>query len=143
MTRPYRPLAVILSAAIVTGSGLAAVAQGCPLSGLKPADKSVEKPMDPNSSGSSTQFSDSSEFQVRPLNHQPDIKTAGTIGFVAIVSATVAAIVYKLRHSQLASPISDEALLSHPELEHPELALTSIPREALASTAAEKELSLR
>lgn len=57
------------------------------------------------------------------------------IGAGAIAGILLSSWVYRRYRACLTRSISDKMLFNHPELEHPELALTALPKEALFSTS--------
>lgn len=57
------------------------------------------------------------------------------IGAGAIAGILLSSWGYRRYRACLTRSISDKMLFNHPELEHPELALTALPKEALFSTS--------
>lgn len=61
---------------------------------------------------------------------------AGSIASVGLVAAGVA---YKTYRSHRLNAVTDEVLFDHPHLEHPELSLTFLPKEAFSCQLDRKE----
>lgn len=58
-------------------------------------------------------------------------------GIGAIAGLVAASVVYKIRCDRRTANSTSEVWLVHPELEHPELLLTSVPKEALSNSVVE------
>ncbi len=71
-----------------------------------------------------------------------DVKRAGMIGLGVIASLATVGIIYRVCFRRRSAHPSDDVLLQYPELEHPELTLTSIPKEALSSFSVDRDVVL-
>jgi len=129
MTRFQPPLAVIVSVAIAfslvaVGAmlGSAVTVQACPFTaGFASPSNAIRQA----NSGSG------SSLVIRPTNDsKPSSGYAEFAGFGAVVGLFAIALHYKARCSRDAIASEPEVSL-HPQFEHPELMLISIPKEAL------------
>ena len=128
MTRFCPPLSVILPTAIVTvtlllGSSLAT--QACPLADGKVGLSQTLGQPDVSDRSASASLSDSSNRQ--PLDYIGVVSLGGIMGLFALALSS------KVRRSHAIKPAEAEFLNRFPQFEHPELALTSVPQEALPS----------
>lgn len=128
-----RAWVVILSTAIASGSVLGSMltAEACPYRNSGLDSPSRQSDWNPNGAarfpGDSENRTDGNNL-IASSKPSP-INTAGVLGFGAIASLFAVGLVYKIR--QFGSTAATSDVLLHPEFEHPELTLTSIPREAL------------
>ncbi len=138
MTRLRPPLSVILSAAIITvtllfGSSIAA--QACPLAdGKAGLSQTLRQP----------DLSDRSVSASLPgnANRQP-LGSIGVVSLVGIMGLFAIALSSKVRRAYAIKPAEAEFLNRFPQFEHPELALTSVPQEALPSHIDRELVSVR
>jgi hypothetical protein len=101
--------------------------QACPFSGNKLSAQPTDLPETPGQMNSNA--TQSSRFQRMGMN-------SNSIGIglgIAAVGLIAAGVVYRIRHGCQAAHLSESVLFERPELSHPEIALTSLPKEALAS----------
>jgi hypothetical protein len=140
-------LAVMLSTAIAAGSlfvGSAAAIE-CPLFKSRSSENSSQRPNVPDQSGQSSvvkrDIAPQSSRSLSSLQSSNSAK-AGIVGLVAITSLLATSIAYyKLRSARQTTTDADTPLSNHPELEHPELVLTMVPREALTQVSDDRVLS--
>jgi hypothetical protein len=137
---------VILSTAIATGcvffSSIALV-HSCPLAGKRSYNTGNLPVQQFDRPGSSVGSDDSTVSSARFKsygNQQGSIwwGIAGSSAMAGLAVAGIACKVFRSRHSNI---VSDEVLFRHPDLEHPELSLTLLPREALACQSLENRLT--
>ncbi len=124
-------LAVMASVTIATGALLtsSAVQAACPFTdGATPSRSNVVKP-------DSTQQSDGVKLP-DGMKQQSAIDVTGIAGLGAVIGLFTIALFYKVRRHSFESDI----LHQYPELEHPELALTALPKEALPLSAFDLEV---
>ena len=128
MTRLCLPLSVILPAAVVTVTLLfssSIATQACPLADGKAGLSQTLRQPDVSDRSAIASLPDSSNQQ--PLDY------IGVVGLGGIVGLFALALSSKVRRSHAIKPAEAEFLNRFPQLEHPELALTSMPQEALPS----------
>ncbi len=114
-------LTIALSITILSGVLLGSVpADACPFSQSNPTafspDKLANSPF---------------KASIRPEQSTPsnsEMRIAGA-GFAAIVGFFIVGLTQRVRRFKPTSSATDEAFNYHPEVEHPELMLTSVPKE--------------
>lgn len=141
MTRFQPPLAVLVSVAIATSAiaisfllGSAAHVQACPLTDGFVSSEAIRQPDAANDASVMTRLP--SDSQRQPSGY------AELAGFGAVVGLFAIALLYKARRSRDAIASGAELNL-HPQLEHPELTLISIPKEALPLVLAAEAVLVR
>ncbi|MBD2036075.1 hypothetical protein H6F86_24615 [Phormidium sp. FACHB-592] len=138
MTRLRPPLSVILPASIVAvtllfGSSIAT--QACPLADGKAGLSQMLRQPDVSDRSASASLPETSNRQ--PLDYVDVVGLSGIMGLFAI------ALSFKVRRSHAIEPTEAEFLNRFPQIEHPELALTSVPQEALPSHIDRELVSVR
>jgi len=155
MAHAYRSPSALLLAAMVTGISLLSlsmVAYSYPLSEMRSGDNSNRATQGNGFPGrlnrSSSDFNQRSGFAVNSFRESnqfldgSDVKWAGMIGLGAIASLATVRIIYRVCCKRRSAHPSDDVLLQYPELEHPELTLTSIPKEAFSSFSVDRDVVL-
>lgn len=125
-------LVVFLSTATVlvgTASTVPHSAQACPFSKAKPVTTTVQ---DPGQTPGKPFFS--------PGN---GINQSGVVGGgLATIALLIGGLVYQRRLARQTAPVSADMGSEHPEIAHPELMLTNVPKEALLVEDRDRELTL-
>jgi hypothetical protein len=140
MTKQRTSLAGMLSIAIAAGTLFAgsAVAMECPFAKFRSSENSSQHPDTPEQSGQSSVVGRDTTSQPKQSTsalHSSNSAKAGIVGLVTITSLLATSIAYyKLRSSRQLAPDGDTPLSHHPELEHPELVLAVVPKEALTQS---------
>ncbi|XHX77567.1 MAG: hypothetical protein RBJ76_24535 [Stenomitos frigidus ULC029] len=138
MTRLRFPRSVILSTTIATLTLLlssAIVAQACPL-----ADGGISLSQtlrQPDMSDRSAVVSPSGSPNRQAFGYMDIASLGGIVGLFAI------ALLYKVHRSHALAPAEAEFLNRFPQFEHPELALTIVPSEALPSYFEREPIAVR
>lgn len=138
MTRLCPPLSVILPAAIVAVMLLfsfSLATQACPLVGGETDLSQTLRQPDVSNRSAIASLPVSSTQQ--PLDYMGVAGLGGIMGLFAIALAS------KVRRSHAIEPAEAEFLNRFPQFEHPELALTSVPQEALPSHVDRELASVR
>jgi hypothetical protein len=156
MTRSHRFLSVILFTAIAAGSGSlvsTSSAQACPLRELRSGSNLDNFPQKADqadnavgASGDSSQqnrIANNSQAESNQFSQPVGSKQAGMVGLGAIAALAVIGLIYRAGGARRLNPAGNTVLSNHPELEHPELILTSVPKEAFSSSASEELVGLR
>jgi hypothetical protein len=129
MTRLRFPFSVILSVTIATMAlllGETMAAQACPFQNSSmPLGSNLSQPS--ALSKPSTLASDDSK-QWWSLDYSE------AAGFGAVVGLFAIALFFKARYGRAVAPDDVDFLSKHPQLEHPEMLLSTVPQEAFAST---------
>lgn len=110
--------------------------QACPFSGSKSTYQSGGQPEVSSQANSipGRSASESSQFKANYLG-------AAGVGIVT-VGLLASGVIYRIRQARQVMEIADPVLFEHPELEHPEVAIASLPKEALSSSRTEQDLML-
>ncbi|UBF27163.1 hypothetical protein K9N68_04135 [Kovacikia minuta CCNUW1] len=142
MTRPHRYLAVMLLMAIALSSGLlvaTASAHACPLRELRQGGNLGNSNGFKQGSDLPDQAGEAMGNSRQNFSGSADFRQAGRVGFAAIAGTAAIAVFYGVRRFRRQSSNPDGTLANYPELEHPELVLTSVPQEAFSSPIWEKD----
>lgn len=154
MPRLRPPLPVIAAIATISGAlllGSPMLVSACPFSGSgglgNPRNSNVSSELNGLNDTGRPSGSGDSEFSLRQsngLNHDRgfglvsnskrlSITETEIAGLGAVIGLFVLAICYKVRHGHRIAPAEAALLSKYPFLEHPEMALTLVPQEALSS----------
>jgi hypothetical protein len=133
MTRLPRSLAVLTSVAVAAGTlfGSIAALHACPYRALKTPQNSVQQPTPQNA-----MLRAQKPPQSQPFNQAGLLSLGAVAGLLAISGA------YLLSQRRSSTLWVNVPLTQHPELDHPELTLTSLPHEALPTAPDDQELVL-
>lgn len=129
MTRLRLPLSVILFVSIATITpllGTSFTAQACPLedSGLSLANNLPQR----------NTFTNSSNGVSGASKRQSPLDAWEVAGFGAVAGLFAIALLYKTRYAHDPVPGEADPLSQCPHLQHPEMILAVVPKEALSST---------
>lgn len=129
---------MLFAAIAASGVALSAAisAEACPRRGLYSNGSSMA-PADQNRTDGAVNSTDTVKPDKQTLNSLGGNWT-GLYGIGAVAGLLAIGIVYKIRSDRRAAA-TDEIWLIHPELEHPELLITSVPREALSNLATDRD----
>jgi hypothetical protein len=132
----FSPAAGLFATVVGMSVSFVSAVQACPFSGNKLPTQTTYSPETPGQmSGNATQVSG---LQLMGMN-------SNQLGIglgIATVGLITAGVVYRIRCGYQSAHLSESALFEHPELSHPEVALTSLPKEALASFSAAHDVIL-
>jgi len=155
MAHTYRSPSALLLATVAAGISLLSLsmaAYSCPLSEMRSGDNSNRPTQGNGFSGrlnrSSSDFNQgngavgNSFRESNQFLDGSDVKRAEMIGLGAIASLATVGIIYRVCFKRRSAHPSDDVLLQYPELEHPELTLTSIPKEAFSSFSVDRDVVL-
>ena len=135
MNRFHVSLTIALSATILSGVLLGSVpADACPFSKSNPTAVSPDK-------SSNSPFETSIRPEQSPSSDS-EMRIAGA-GFAAIAGFFILGLVQRVRRFKQTNSAIDEVLNHYPEVEHPELMLTSVPKEGYSSRLEDYQLSVR
>jgi hypothetical protein len=119
-------VATIASVALV--ASISSV-QACPFSGSKSAYQS----------GGQSDVSS----QANSIPGRLNTNYLGMAGLgIATVGLFAAGVIHRIRRARQVTEIADSILFEHPEWEHPEVAIASLPKEALSSSRIDQDLLL-
>jgi hypothetical protein len=140
-------LAIVLSSTILGGvllSSVSANAFPCSKSSSSSPNavnptKSSDSPL--KESVQPEQSTNPNESAINPIqsNSTTDLKIAG-MGLATIAGFFVFGLLQRVRQAKKFDPQLNEMLDRHPELEHPELVLTSLPKEGCTSSKLPEEV---
>ncbi len=136
-------LTVALSTTILSGALLGSVrAEPCAFSKSNPTAVSPNKFSDSPSDSTRPERSTISDSEIIQANSRTEMKIAGA-GFAAIAGFFAFSLMQRVRRFKQADSAMREVLNHYPEVEHPELMLTSVPKEAYSSRLENKQTSVR
>ncbi len=128
-------LTIAISVTILSGLLISSVpADACLFSNSNPTAVSPDK-------SSNSPF----ETLIRPERSTPsnsEMSMAGA-GFAAIAGFFIVGLVQRVRRFKQTNSAADEVLNHYPEVEHPELMLTSVPKEGYSSRLEDYQPSVR
>jgi len=128
MNRFRVSLKIALSTTILSGVLLGSVpANACPFSKSDPTAVSPDR-----SSNSPFETSIPSDPEIIQANPMTEMRIAG-VGFTAIAGFFIVGLMQRFRRFKQTDSATHEVLNHYPEAEHPELMLTSVPKEGFSS----------
>ncbi|MCY7273779.1 MAG: hypothetical protein LH702_08530 [Phormidesmis sp. CAN_BIN44] len=143
MNRLRASLMIALSTTILSGALLGSVrAEPCSFSKSNPTAVSPSGSFDSPSDSTRPERSTTSDPEIIQANSMTEMKIAGA-GFAVFAGVFTFGLMQRVRRFKQADSAVREVLNHYPEAEHPELMLTSVPKEAYSSRLENKQTSVR